>query len=100
MGTDLKTFFFLSTIKRWVEINLVILSTYIRIHIHQILWIRIRIQSIRIQITDLEVQEELCRHLFIYFSPVFTSYTQFTAVAMKDQRPLTRVRKQCTTHGS
>ena len=50
--------------------------------------------------TELKVQEELSRHLFIYFSPVFTSYTQYTAVVMKDQRPLTRVRKQCTTHVS
>ena len=51
----------------------------------------------RIHNTELKVQEELCRHLFIYFSPVITFYT---AVAMEGQRPLTRVRKQCTTHVS
>ena len=39
-----------------VEITLVILLTWIRIHIHQILWIRIRIQSMRIHVTGICVQ--------------------------------------------
>ena len=41
---------FFSIIKRCVEINLVILFTWIRIRIRKIFWIRI--QSIRIHITD------------------------------------------------
>ena len=47
LGTDLKQFFL--DFKRWVDINLVILLSGIRIRIHQILWIRIR--SMRIHIT-------------------------------------------------
>ena len=42
LARDLKTFFF-STFKRWVDINLVILLTWIRIRVHKILCIRIRI---------------------------------------------------------
>ena len=40
LGLDMKLFFF---IKRWIEINLVMLLTWIRNRIHQILWIRIHI---------------------------------------------------------
>ena len=48
--TDLKIDFFLD-FKRLYEINLVILLTWIRLRIHKILCIRIRIQLRRIQIT-------------------------------------------------
>ena len=45
-----------STLKKWFEINLVILLTWIRIRIHQILWTRVRIQSMRILITEKSIK--------------------------------------------
>ena len=53
--TDLKIFFVLSPYKTWVEINLVILLTRIRIHL---LWIRIRIQLLRIHIAEIDGKDE------------------------------------------
>ena len=45
LGTELKLNFFSSTFIRWVEIHLVILLNwiFIRLRIHQILWIRIHV---------------------------------------------------------